>query len=66
MARFYSCRFRPLCVSATRDNHTRTHTMVKKLKQMADKQSNSGARLLDGALAGQVKDSAQQIWLLII
>ena len=37
--------------------------MVKKLKQMADKQSNSGARLLDGALAGQVKDSAQQIWL---
>ena len=37
--------------------------MVKKLKQMADKQSTSGARLLDGALAGQVKDSAQQIWL---
>ena len=37
--------------------------MVKKLKQMADKQSTSSARLLDSALAGQVKDSAQQIWL---
>ena len=37
--------------------------MVKKLKQMADKQAASSGRLLDGALAGQVKDSAQQIWL---
>ncbi len=37
--------------------------MVKKLKQMAEKQTMSSARLLDGALAGQVKDSAQQIWL---
>jgi poly(hydroxyalkanoate) granule-associated protein len=37
--------------------------MVKKLKQMADKQATSSARLLDGALAGQVKESAQQIWL---
>ncbi len=37
--------------------------MVKKLKQMADKQSASHGRLLDSALAGQVKDSAQQIWL---
>ena len=37
--------------------------MVKKLKQMAEKQTTSSARLLDGALAGQVKDSAQQIWL---
>lgn len=37
--------------------------MVKKLKQMADKQSNSGARVFDSAIAGQVKDSAQQIWL---
>ena len=36
--------------------------MVKKLKAMADKQASSG-RLLDGALAGQVKESAQQIWL---
>jgi len=37
--------------------------MVKKLKQMADKQAASSGRLLDGALAGQVKESAQQIWL---
>ena len=37
--------------------------MVKKLKQMADRQSASPTRLLDSALAGQVKDSAQQIWL---
>ena len=37
--------------------------MVKKLKQMADKQSTSGARVFDSAIAGQVKDSAQQIWL---
>jgi poly(hydroxyalkanoate) granule-associated protein len=37
--------------------------MVKKLKQMADKKAASGARLLDSALAGQVKESAQQIWL---
>jgi len=37
--------------------------MVKKLKQMADKKAASPSRLLDSALAGQVKDSAQQIWL---
>jgi poly(hydroxyalkanoate) granule-associated protein len=37
--------------------------MVKKLKAMADKQAAGPTRLLDGALAGQVKDSAQQIWL---
>jgi poly(hydroxyalkanoate) granule-associated protein len=37
--------------------------MVKKLKQMADKKAASPTRLLDSALAGQVKDSAQQIWL---
>jgi poly(hydroxyalkanoate) granule-associated protein len=37
--------------------------MVKKLKQMAEKQSASPTRLLDSAVAGQVKDSAQQIWL---
>ena len=37
--------------------------MVKKLKQMADKQSSSTARMFDSAIAGQVKDSAQQIWL---
>ena len=36
--------------------------MVKKLKQMADKKAASSG-LLDSALAGQVKDSAQQIWL---
>ena len=36
---------------------------VKKLKQMADKQAASTGRLLDSALAGQVKESAQQIWL---
>ncbi|HWI11145.1 MAG TPA: phasin family protein [Burkholderiaceae bacterium] len=37
--------------------------MVKKLKQMAEKRAASGGRLFDSALAGQVKDSAQQIWL---
>ena len=37
--------------------------MVKRLKQMADKQATSTGRLFDSALAGQVKDSAQQIWL---
>ena len=37
--------------------------MVKKLKQMADKQAAASGRLFDSALAGQVKDSAQQIWL---
>ena len=38
--------------------------MVKKLKAMADKKkSGSGAGLFDSALAGSVKDSAQQIWL---
>src|SRR5436190_9955947 len=37
--------------------------MVKKLKQMADKQASSSGRLFDSALAGTVKESAQQIWL---
>jgi poly(hydroxyalkanoate) granule-associated protein len=37
--------------------------MVKKLKAMADKKSASGASLFDSALAGSVKESAQQIWL---
>jgi poly(hydroxyalkanoate) granule-associated protein len=37
--------------------------MVKKLKQMADKKNASSARMFDSALAGSVKDSAQQIWL---
>ena len=38
--------------------------MVKKLKAMADKKKNAaGAGLFDSALAGSVKDSAQQIWL---
>ena len=37
--------------------------MVKKLKPTADKQAAPTGRLLDSALAGQVKDSAQQIWL---
>jgi poly(hydroxyalkanoate) granule-associated protein len=37
--------------------------MVKKLKQMADKKAASPAGVLDSALAGAVKDSAQQIWL---
>ena len=36
--------------------------MVKKLKQMAEKQASSSG-LFDSALAGTVKDSAQQIWL---
>lgn len=37
--------------------------MVKKLKQMADKQATSGKSGFDSALAGAVKESAQQIWL---
>jgi poly(hydroxyalkanoate) granule-associated protein len=37
--------------------------MVKKLKAMADKKKASGASLFDSALAGSVKESAQQIWL---
>ena len=37
--------------------------MVKKLKQMAERQTTSSARVFDSAIAGQVKDSAQQIWL---
>ncbi|HZT55588.1 MAG TPA: phasin family protein [Burkholderiaceae bacterium] len=37
--------------------------MVKKIKQTADKQAAASGRLFDSALAGQVKDSAQQIWL---
>ncbi len=37
--------------------------MVKKLKQMADKKAASAGGLFDSALAGTVKDSAQQIWL---
>jgi poly(hydroxyalkanoate) granule-associated protein len=38
--------------------------MVKKLKSISEKKSSSAAAgLLDSALAGSVKDSAQQIWL---
>lgn len=37
--------------------------MVKKLKSLSQKKSSSPAGLLDSALAGAVKDSAQQIWL---
>jgi poly(hydroxyalkanoate) granule-associated protein len=38
--------------------------MVKKLKAMADKKkSGAGAGLFDSALAGSVRESAQQIWL---
>jgi len=37
--------------------------MVKKLKAMADKQAASANGLFDSAIAGTVKDSAQQIWL---
>lgn len=37
--------------------------MVKKLKQMAEKKAASPAGLFDSALAGTIKDSAQQIWL---
>lgn len=37
--------------------------MVKKLKQMANKKAASTGSMLDSALAGSVKDSAQQIWL---
>ena len=37
--------------------------MVKKLKAMAEKKNAAGAGLFDSALAGSVKESAQQIWL---
>ena len=38
--------------------------MVKKLKAMADKKKGgAGAGLFDSALAGSVRESAQQIWL---
>ena len=37
--------------------------MVKKLKQMAEKQAAGASGLFDSALAGSVKASAQQIWL---
>lgn len=37
--------------------------MVKKLKSISEKKSSPAAGLLDSALAGSVKDSAQQIWL---
>ena len=37
--------------------------MVKKLKAMADKKAANPAGLLDNALAQNIKDSAQQIWL---
>ena len=42
--------------------------MVKKLKKLAENQATGGgakglAQLLEGQLAGTVKDSAQQIWL---
>ena len=37
--------------------------MVKKLKAMADKKKAAGNGLFDSALAGSVKESAQQIWL---
>lgn len=37
--------------------------MVKKLKQMADKQAAAAAGMFDSKLASSVKDSAHQIWL---
>jgi poly(hydroxyalkanoate) granule-associated protein len=37
--------------------------MVKKLKAMADKKKSAGSGLFDSALAGSVKEQAQQIWL---
>jgi poly(hydroxyalkanoate) granule-associated protein len=37
--------------------------MVKKLKKLAENQAAAPAGLLQGDLAGMVKDSAQQIWL---
>ena len=37
--------------------------MVKKLRAMADKKNTAGKGMFDSALAGSVKESAQQIWL---
>src|SRR3954471_15969781 len=54
---------RPCAARRAAFAHTRKDlTMVKKLKQMADKKA-AGPRLFDSAMAGQVKESAQQIWL---
>src|SRR4051812_2526241 len=61
MPNFYSCaQSLPICSA----RYTRKENiMVKKLKQMADKKSASPTGLFDSALAGTVKESAQQIWL---
>jgi len=45
------------------NSNAEENAMVKKLKQMADKKAASPTGLFDSALAGTVKDSAQQIWL---
>jgi poly(hydroxyalkanoate) granule-associated protein len=37
--------------------------MVKKLKSLSEKKSSGTAGLFDSAMAGSVKESAQQIWL---
>lgn len=37
--------------------------MVKKLKSISEKKASPAAGLLDSALAGSVKESAQHIWL---
>ena len=37
--------------------------MVKKLKSLSEKKTSPAAGLLDSAMAGSVKESAQQIWL---
>ena len=37
--------------------------MVKKLKSLSEKKSSPAAGILDSALSGSVKESAQQIWL---
>src|ERR1043165_7189698 len=50
------------CATPTRATKEE-HTMVKKLKKMAEQKSSSPAGLLDSQLAGAVKASAQQIWL---
>ena len=37
--------------------------MVKKLKSLSEKKTSPAAGLFDSAMAGSVKESAQQIWL---
>ena len=61
--RFYSPPVPQPSQRAVPINPHEENTMVKKLKQIANEKASARTGLFDTALAGQVKDSAQQIWL---